>query len=340
MNAFLIPDSPPLPAGSTRQTLQTLSAIIALSVTLLCSCATTAAHPEQVAANVSHDQQVAAQEQAALPVVKTLKRKVAIGRFTNETRYGRAFQVDPNLDPLGKQASDMLATRLVESQKFLVFERPDLDKVRAEQNLLHDSNLIGVDALILGSVTEFGRSTTGKSGFMSSTKVQTAHAKVEIRLVDARTGYVFFTATGTGDATTESGEVAGFGSKADYDGSLNDRAIGAAISDVQSTLISKLQERPWRTDILKVDGHQIYISGGSRQGLRVGDKLAVLQAGDTVKSSQTGFNITLPAAVVGQVQVTSVFGDNETNEGSVTQLVSGSVAADRTGTLYVSELKE
>jgi len=70
-----------------------------------------------------------------------------------------------------------------------------------------------------------GRSTTGKSGFLSGTKVQTAHAKVEIRLVDVRTGYVFFTASGAGDASTESGEVAGFGSKADYDATLNDRAI-------------------------------------------------------------------------------------------------------------------
>jgi hypothetical protein len=109
---------------------------------------------------------------------------------------------------------------------------------------------------------------------------------------------------------------------------------------VQSGLISKLEERPWRTDILKVDGRQVYISGGSRQGLKVGDKLAVLQAGETVKSGQSGFNIALPATVVGQVQITSLFGDNETNEGSVTQLIGGNVTADRANTLYVSELKE
>ncbi len=234
----------------------------------------------------------------------------------------------------------MLATRLVESQKFLVFERPDLDKIKAEQTLLKSSNLIGVDALILGSVTEFGRSTTGKSGFFSATKIQTAHAKVEIRLVDARTGYVFFTASGSGDASTESGEIAGFGSKAAYDGSLNDRAIGAAISDVQNALISKLVERPWRTDILKVDGRKIYISGGSRQGLKVGDKLTVLQSGETIKSAQTGFDITLPPKAVAQIQVVSLFGDNETDEGAVTELVGGSVLDDHKGSLYVSEFQE
>lgn len=322
----------------TLRSFQCSSAVILTA--LVSACATTTPQQQQVAPPVSLAQQAAAQREAIAVVVKTLKRKIAIGRFTNETRYGRTFQVDPNLDPLGKQASDMLATRLVESQKFLVFERPDLDKVKAEQTLLKGSNLVGVDALVLGSITEFGRSTTGKSGFFSATKIQTAHAKVEIRLVDVRTGYVFFTASGTGDASTESGEIAGFGSKADYDGSLNDRAIGAAISDVQNVLISKLESRPWRTDILKIDGRRIYISGGSRQGLKVGDKLTVFQLGETIKSDQTGFNITLPPKAVAQIQIVSLFGDSETDEGAVTELVSGTVADDQRAGLYVGEFSE
>jgi curli biogenesis system outer membrane secretion channel CsgG len=290
-----------------------------------------------VDAPVSAAQQAEAQRQVAVPLVKTFKRKVAIGRFTNETRYGRTFQVDANNDPLGKQVSDMLSTRLVTSQKFLVFERPDLDKVKAEQSITHESGLVGVDALIIGSVTEFGRSTTGKSGFLSGTKVQTAHAKVEIRLVDIRTGYVFFTASGSGDASTESGEIAGFGSKADYDATLNDRAIGAAISDVQNSLISKLEERPWRTDILKVDGHQMYLSGGERQGLQVGDTLMVLKAGEKLKSSQSGFDITLPAKQVGQIRIVSRFGDNETNEGAVADILSGDISDSHKAEFYISE---
>jgi curli biogenesis system outer membrane secretion channel CsgG len=315
-------------------------AALGLLAALLGGCATTTPKQQQVAAPASAAQLAEAQRQANTIVVKTLKRKVAIGRFTNETRYGKSFQVDANNDPLGKQASDMLATRLVASQKFLVFERPDLDKVKAEQSIAHESGLVGVDALIMGSVTEFGRSTTGKSGFLSDTKIQTAHAKVEIRLVDVRTGHVFFTATGSGDATTESGDIAGFGSKADYDASLNDRAIAAAVSDVQNALMSKLQERPWRTDVLKVDGRQLYMSGGSRQGLKVGDTLAILHQGEQVKSGQSGFDITLPPSTVGKVRVVSFFGDNETNEGSVAEILSGDVGGVQTSSLYISESKE
>lgn len=289
---------------------------------------------------MSQVQQVEAQKASALPLTKTLKRKVAIGRFTNETRYGRTFVTDANFDPLGKQASDMLMNRLTASNRFLVFERQDLHALQKEQAILKEANLIGVDALILGSVTEFGRNTTGEVGFLSSTKVQTARAKVEIRLVDTRTGFVFFTATGSGQAASEASQIIGLGSRAEYDGTLNDRAIGAAISDVQNMLIAKLEERPWRTDILKVDGTKLYISGGSHQGIKVGNMLVIMRQGDTVKSGQTGFAITLPPEVLGRAKVTALFGNNESNEGAVAELVSGSLTTDSNQNVFITEAKD
>jgi curli biogenesis system outer membrane secretion channel CsgG len=324
--------------GRIRLPISGFAALFLLAV--LGGCAVTSPPLQPVEAPVTRSQQVEAQRKASEPAEKILKRKIAIGRFSNETRYGRTFQVDSNLDPLGKQASDMLATRLVGSRKFLVFERPDLSQLKAEQRILKEDNLIGVDTLILGSVTEFGRSTSGTSGFLSSTKVQTARAKVEIRLVDARTGFVFFSATGTGEASTESGSIAGFGSRAEYDGTLNDRAIAAAISDVQTALIQKLEERLWRTDILKAAGNVVYISGGPKQGLKIGDVLTVMQEGETVKSGQTGFNITLPPTSLGAIRIVSFFGDSENNEGSVAELVSGSFAGSGQGTVFVSGSKE
>ncbi|MBC7413777.1 MAG: curli production assembly protein CsgG [Herminiimonas sp.] len=310
--------------------------VSALVLASLTGCAVTAPPQVAVEAPASRAQQAQAQRQATLPEAKTFKRKIAIGRFTNETRYGRTFQVDSSTDPLGKQASDMLMTRLVASNKFLVFERQDLGKIEKEQAILGQSNLIGVDALILGSVTEFGRSTTGKSGFLSSTKLQTARAKVEIRLADARTGHVFFTATGVGEVSTETGQVAGFGNRADYDGTLNDQAIGAAISDVQNALVAKLEERPWRTDILKTEGNRLYISGGARQGLKTGDSLLIMRAGESIKSAQSGFAIALPPTQVGTGRIAALFGDDETNEGSIVDLLSGSAIGN---SLFVTDAK-
>ncbi|NHZ90917.1 curli production assembly protein CsgG [Massilia sp. CCM 8733] len=317
------------------------SLISAGIVLLLSACATTTTPPVAVEASASRSAQQAAQQAAAIPDAKVFKRKVAIGRFSNETRYGRTFQTDASLDPLGKQASDMLATKLVGSNKFLVFERQDIGKLTDEAARNGAAaQLIGVDALILGSVTEFGRSTTGKSGFLSSTKVQTARAKVEVRLADARTGHIFFTASGVGQANTESGEIAGYGSKADYDSTLNDRAIAAAISDVQNALISKLEERQWRTDILKADGKQVFMSGGAKQGIKTGDTFAIMREGDKIKSAQTGFQITLPGTAVGSVRVVSLFGDAESNEGAVAEIISGSVPSGNNAGYFITEQKK
>lgn len=302
---------------------------------MLAACATVSTPPQVKEAPTARTQQQAAQVASLATDEKAVKRKVAIGRFSNETRYGRTFVTDANLDPLGKQASDILATRLVASKQFLVFERPDIAKVAAEQSLSKDAGLIGVDALILGSVTEFGRSTTGKAGFLSATKVQNAHAKVELRLVDIKTGYVFFSASGTGEASTESGEIAGFGSRADYDGSLNDKAISAAISDVIGRMMTKLQERPWKSDILKADGSTVYISGGALQGIKPGSTLRIYKAGESIQSGQTGFTIALPPTPVATIRVTSNFGDSEVNGGSVAVVTSGSVTKDKS--LFVAE---
>jgi curli biogenesis system outer membrane secretion channel CsgG len=302
-------------------------------------CATpTLYKPAQIEAPATKIQQAKAQQVAALPSTKRYKRKIAITRFTNETNYGRALMTDADFDLLGKQASDMLASRLVKSGNFMVFERSDINKIQQEQTI-SGGGLIGVDTVIVGSVTEFGRSITGKAGFMSSTKMQTAKAKVDIRLVDIKTGQAFFSATGAGEANTESGEIAGYGSRAEYDATLNDRAIAAAITDVIDKLVSTLEEKAWRTDILEARNGQVFISGGSRQGIKVGDTLNVKSPGQKVKSKQTGMEISLPGQHVATIRVLSFFGDNENNEGSICEIVSGLIDPSSAANLYVEEVK-
>ncbi len=282
-------------------------------------------------------QQVEAQKALELSPVKGYKRKIVIGRFSNETNYGKILLVDENNDPIGKQASDMLANRLIKSNRFIVFERPDLNVLKDEAEYVKDTNIIGTDAIIVGAVTEFGRAVTGKSGFLSSTKMQVAKARVEIRLVDARTGHAFFSATGAGESSTETGDTAGFGSQADYDATLNDRAIGSAVSDVIDKLISTLENRPWQTDVLDIQGNQVFISGGKSQGIKVGDYLTVFQKTKTIKSKQSGFDIDLPPKKIGTLKIISLFGDNETNEGAIGEIIEEGLQISLTDDLFVRE---
>ncbi|WP_233560123.1 CsgG/HfaB family protein [Oleomonas cavernae] len=301
----------------------------------LAACATPAPVPTEVSAPAPS---LAA---APAPDMPTLKRKVAIGRFSNSTNYGRALLLATERDPLADQAADMLSARLVESGKFMVFERSDLDVVRAEQALQGSGSaqLVGVDALIIGSVTEFGRKTDGQTGFLSSTKRQTASATVEVRLVDVHTGRAFFSTSGHGDAVVEAGEIAGFGSNASYDGTLNDRAIAAAVADLMTGVMQKLQERSWSTDILQVKGGDVLISGGPAQGLKIGDRLRVERPGQTVTSGQTGLPIALPGDYVATLEIVSFFGDQPEAQGAVTRVVEGKVNAAQAKSLIVTEIR-
>ena len=229
----------------------------------------------------------------------------------------------------------MLAARLVDSGAFIVLERRDLDAVKAEHRMADTAVPIGADTILIGSVTQFGRRMEGKSGFLNSQARQVASATVEIRLVDTRTGQAFFSTLGSGTASVEVSEVAGFGSHAAYDSTLNDKAISAAISDLMTNVVQKLQQREWSTDILSVSGREVMISGGAREGLRIGDQLSVARRGAVVVSQQTGLPIELPPSPVATIRLTGFFGTGDA-EGARAEIVSGAIGADTKALIVTS----
>ena len=87
----------------------------------------------------------------------TLKRKVAIGRFSNETQYAKGIFYDKENDPMGKQALDILSAKLAATGKFILLERNDLASLLDEcQKGNGTAQTIGADYMIIGSVTEYG----------------------------------------------------------------------------------------------------------------------------------------------------------------------------------------
>ena len=183
---------------------------------------------------------------AVSPLPEAARRKVAIARFSNETTYGSGLFTDEHGDRLGKLAADDLARHLTACQRFMVVERQDLGKLQAEAKLMGLSeeqfrkNLMGVDALILGSVVELGRETTGGIWRIGKKKTQRARARVVLRLVDPRTGVVFYTAEGAGDATLSASSTLGFGGTSGWDSTLEGKAIDAAIVNMLNNVVATL----------------------------------------------------------------------------------------------------
>lgn len=259
----------------------------------------------------------------------TLKKKVAIARFSNETRSGQSFLVDDNNDRIGKQASDILTARLAETGKFLMFERLDADKTSAEVTLSNlEESGVPVDYLIIGSVSEFGRSTEGQVGVFSKSKAQKAYAKVNVRLIEVKTGRVVSAREGAGEATTETKKGVFGGSTAGFDQSLNDKAISAAISQLISNLVEEMTSTPWVSFFLAEEEGAYIISGGASQGLAPGLELQVYSVGRRIKNPQTGAMIQLPGKRTATISIEMSFGDDEFNEVSYVSVISGSIGED------------
>ena len=257
-----------------------------------------------------------------------LKRKVAIARFSNQTESSRGAFYDVQRDPLGKQGLDILSTRLTASNKFILLERNDLDKIEEELKLVGNESSfqkVGADYLIIGAITEYGRKVVGEEGVFSRSKTQHVQAGVSIRLVDVYTGQVVYSEEAKGLAETTTSTVMGVGGTANYDATLSDKAISAAISKLVENIINNCTDRPWKSYILSNEGDAVIIAGGKSQGIKVGDIFEVLLRGKKITNPQTGMLMELPGTSVGKIQVLSMGGDDVQSEYSIVSFIQGNL---------------
>jgi curli biogenesis system outer membrane secretion channel CsgG len=305
--------------------------LLIAAVALLCGTMANAQRKTEVTAPVTT---------APVSEGKFIKRKVAIGRFTNETQYAKGIFYDKANDPMGKQALDILSAKLAASGKFLLLERSDLATLLDEAKKGEGSlSTIGADYMIIGSITEFGRKNTGKSGVFTNTNVQTVEATVAIRLVDVSTGLIIYSDEGKGQAELTSKTTFGVGGKAGYDATLSDKAISEAIGQLVENIINKCTDKPWRTYFLTYDADGKLVAGGASQGVKVGDTFAVKTKGKKVKNPQTGVMIELPGKQIGTVTVTMTAGDTPETEFSAVEYQGDAIDASKLENYYIEEIK-
>ena len=105
------------------------------------------------------------------------KKRVAIFDFDYATVHGGVAAIFGQDVDIGKGISDLLVKYLVKDGSYSVIERKAMDKILAEQNFSNSDRanpnsaakigkLLGVDAIIVGSITQFGNDTkkTGVGG--------------------------------------------------------------------------------------------------------------------------------------------------------------------------------
>ena len=301
---------------------------------------------------------IIAQAQAA-PAAGGRKKRVAVFDFdyaTVRTHSAALFGSDVDI---GKGMADLLVKHLVKDGTYSVIERKAMDKILAEQNFSNSDRanpnsaaklgkLLGVDAIIVGSITQFGNDDKhtnvggagggfgrfGVGGF--SKKSSKAVVGVDARLVDIDTAEILGVAEGKGESKREStsllgggGGWSGFGAgnvdmgSSNFENTIIGEAVKQAMEQLSTEVIannSKLVTRTITVEglVADVDGGQVILNVGGKNGVKVGDTLNVERVTREVKDPATGKVLRRVSSPVGVVKVTSV-----DDGSSVCSVVSG-----------------
>ncbi len=252
------------------------------------------AKPQPQMAQAQAPGQPATAVQSAVPprqvTHKGPKLRVGIVDFVNKSSYGAGR--------LGTSASDILTTELFKTGAFIMVERAQLKQVMGEQSLgqsgvvsaesaAQAGKVLGLNALVTGSISQFGVSTGGADYGVYKQKVQTAKCVVDVRVVDAVTGQLLFADNGKGEFERKAQEVLGMGTRAGYDETLGQEALRSAVTKFMDNLVQKLQNVEWSGAVAMVSGSDVYINAGREVGLNPGDVLMVQTLGQEIIDPQT-----------------------------------------------------
>ncbi len=238
------------------------------------------------------------------------KKKVAITRFENATRFGKRR--------LGDHISDVLATELAKTNRFILLDRENVDKI-LEQVALSQSGLtegdinqiqmIDADFLLTGTVTHYAVTTTGSSSIFKKTKVQKAEVAADVRLINTRTAEIILSKSGRGIAEKKFEQVMGMGETGGYDESLEMDAFRVAVINVTENIIKVIDEIPWSCDVVKIAGSKMYINAGRKSNIKIGNIMDIYQKGDVIKNL-SGSIIGYEEVLITEGKVTDYIGED------------------------------
>ncbi|HEY4679032.1 MAG TPA: CsgG/HfaB family protein [Candidatus Angelobacter sp.] len=295
------------------------------------------------------------------------KKRVAVLDFDYGTVQSYVSSIYGSNQDVGKGITDMLVEKLVKDGKYSVIERKALDKILAEQNFSNSDRanpataqkigqILGVDAIIMGSITKFGRDDHSKAiggaglsshGFgIGGIKRSEAKAvcAISARLVDTTTGEILAAVTGEGESKRSGTSLLGAGGggggagggafdthASNFGQTLLGEAVTQAVTQVGGELGTSAANVPTRKAdvsgvVADVSGSTLIINVGSKTGLKVGDVLEISHAGRQIKDPATGKVLKTITTKIGEGTVTEIDADSATLNFTGTGAKVGDVA--------------
>lgn len=238
--------------------------------------------------------------------VKGPKRRIGVVEFENKTAYGQR---------LGTAATDILVTELVKSGRFIVVERDKMEALMKEQKMgltgaitpqtaAKVGQMLGLEAIVTGAVSQAGVKTTGTDFIISQSKKQTAEVTVDLRVVEVETGQILLADSGKGVASSKKRSMLGLGGRGGYDETLEGDAMRGAIVQFVDNIISQVSQKPWSCMVADASGSQLYLNAGQSSGLEIGQKLRCYRTGAAIKDPSSGLVIGHRETEIGEAKIT------------------------------------
>jgi curli biogenesis system outer membrane secretion channel CsgG len=285
----------------------------------------------------------------SIPLSAQQKKRVAVLNFDYSTVQSYVTSIFGGNNDVGKGVADLLVEKMVNGSVYSVVERKAIDKILAEQNFSNsdrtDPNtaakvgrILGVDAIIVGSITQFGRDDRqtnlggGALGGLTSKygiggvgkKNSKAVVVLSARLVSTDTAEILAVATGKGESARSGTALLGAGGSSSaaaggaYDmkssnfaNTILGEAVTLAVDGLAKQLDGNAERLPTRKVTLDglvadVNGDTIIINIGSKAGVKVGDTLQVKRTGREIRDPATGKVIRRDETALGQLHITEV----------------------------------
>lgn len=286
------------------------------------------------------------------------KKRITVMDFEFGAVQASANQIfGGNSQDVGKGIADMMVTKLVQDGTFKVIERQALAKIIGEQNFSNSDRanpetaakigrILGVDAMVIGSITQFGREDQshnvggGAGGWLAGhyghgvggvgTSKSKAFVAIDARLVDTNTGEILAAAQGKGESQRSGTSLLGGGGngsgggggnysmgESNFDTTILGEATNAAVADTIKQLEASAGKIP--TAVVNVNGlvadvtnNTLILNVGSKAGVKVGDRLGVFHKGKEIRDPATGRVLKTLNTQLGDVTITEVDEDSST----------------------------
>lgn len=282
------------------------------------------------------------------------KRRVAIMPFD----YGAVQGGEVGTADVGKGIVTLLITKLVNDGTYSVVDRQMLDSILKEQNLSVSDRadpttackigkILSVDAIIVGTVTQFGFETKsmhvgaaagyipyaggfGLGGLGShKSKVKVA---IDARIIDINTSEILASVHGSGESHRSGASLWGGGGWAggggdwgssDFAATIAGEAVLQAVNDIGGQIIAtavkipdnqSLAQANVQGKIADVTGTTVIVNVGKAHGIASGDNLQVNRTYKTVTDPATGKILKELSHPIALVKVSSVDPDSSTGD--------------------------